>query len=102
MLSRSIRAAASRRGGGEQWTLIPVTKYRSAIHVLLNGTRDKPGVWVFDPHDEKAGVENIPIVDRREIGDLIKLIQQRLDFANQAREKKLLPPKTPSGPTHEA
>ena len=70
------------QGGGEQWTLHPAERYRSQIHVLLNGTPDKPGIWIFDPHDSKNGVVNIPIVERRQIGELVKLIQGRLDFAN--------------------
>jgi len=75
-------------GGGEQWTLQPVTQYRSQIHVLLNGTPDNPGVWVFDPHDSKNGVQNTRIVDRRQIAELIKLIQGRLNFANLERDLK--------------
>jgi hypothetical protein len=79
------------QGGGEQWTLEPSPKYRSAIHVLLNGTPAKPGVWVFDPHDPKTGVENTPIVEPRQIGDIISLIQQRLNFASGKRDKASAP-----------
>jgi hypothetical protein len=68
-------------GGGEQWTLQPNRKYANTIHVLLNGTRDGPGVWVFDPHDRVNGVKNTPIREAREIGELISLIQSRLDAA---------------------
>jgi hypothetical protein len=87
------------QGGGEQWTLNPFTKYRNRIHVLLNGTPDKPGVWIFDPHDSKNGVQNTPIVEQRQIGDLIALIQERLDFANLQRD--LHHPRPPSPPAHE-
>ena len=70
-------------GGGKQWTLHPAEQFRNEIHVLLNGSPGRPGVWVFDPHDSKNGVENTRIVEPRQIGDLIALIQERLDFANR-------------------
>jgi hypothetical protein len=86
------------QGGGEQWTLEPTIKYRNSIHVVLNGTPDRPGVWIFDPHDHHNGVENTPIVEHRDIGDLIKLIQGRLDFANRGRGKSPSPaPPEPRG-----
>jgi hypothetical protein len=69
-------------GGGEQWTLTPDRRFGIAIHVLLNGTPDRPGVWVFDPHDHKTGIVNTPIEEARQIGELITLIQQRMDFAD--------------------
>ena len=87
------------QGGGEQWTLHPAARYRSQIHLLLNGTPNRPGIWVFDPHDPKNGVENTPIVNRRQIGELITLIQSRLDFANLERDlHHPLPPTPPSSP----
>ena len=71
--------------GGEQWSIKPNSEFGLAIHVLLNGTPDKPGVWVFDPHDHKTGIVNTPINEARQIGELIALIQQRMDFANRGR-----------------
>ena len=76
-------------GGGEQWTLEPAAKYSSAIHVLLNGTPQNPGVWVFDPHDPLNGVVNTPIAEARQIGDIISLIQERLNFANRERDNSI-------------
>ena len=70
------------QGDGEQWTLKPDRKYANTIHVLLNGTRDGPGVWIFDPHDPVNGVKNTPIKNPRQIGELITLIQSRLDMAS--------------------
>lgn len=84
------------QGGGEQWTLQPASDFRSAIHVLLNGTPDRPGVWVFDPHDPKHGVENTAIVEARQISNLISLIQQRLDFADRRPDLRH-PPSTAGG-----
>ena len=66
---------------GEQWTLRPNRQYANSIHVLLNGTPDGPGVWVFDPHDRANGVQNTPIKTSRQISELITLIQSRLDAA---------------------
>jgi len=77
-------------GGGQQWTLRPKPQYSCEIHVLLNGTAEQPGVWIFDPYDPKNGVENTPIVESRQIGELITLIQGRLNLANQVG--KFLPP----------
>ena len=72
-------------GGGEQWTLQPAREFGSPIHVLLNGTPQRPGVWVFDPHDADTGVENTLITQSRQISEIISLIQARLDFANHPR-----------------
>ena len=68
--------------GGEQWTLKPNAEFGLSIHVLLNGAPDRPGVWVFDPHDHKTGIVNTPIEEARQIGELITQIQRRLNSAN--------------------
>jgi len=73
-------------GGGEQWTLRPTVAYTSAIHLLLNGTPDKPGVWIFDPHDSTNGVENTHIAEQRQIDHLVQGIEGRLQHANRAEK----------------
>jgi len=75
------------QGGGEQWTLQSDQSNTNAIHVVLNGTPDRPGVWVFDPHDGCNGVENTPIAEQREISDLIRHIQKRLNSVNEGRRR---------------
>ncbi|MCI0363803.1 MAG: hypothetical protein L0219_07970 [Phycisphaerales bacterium] len=70
-------------GRGEQWTLKPAAMHSSAIHVVLNGTRKGPAVWVFDPHESQTGIVNTAIAQPRQIDELINLIQQRLNMANQ-------------------
>ena len=80
------------QGGGEQWTLPPDPKHKNGIHVLLNGTRDQPGVWIFDPHDQHNGIQNTPITQQRQISELITLIQERLKHADRQRDDTSSPP----------
>jgi hypothetical protein len=84
-------------GGGEQWTLQPTRMHSGGIHVLLNGSPWKPGVWIFDPHDRATGVENTLIVKERQIGGLIHLIQRRLRHANRERDNSAPQPAVTKG-----
>jgi hypothetical protein len=85
-------------GGGEQWTLTPNAAYSSAIHVVLNGTRQGPGVWVFDPFDPKDGVENSLVKEPRDVSELINLIQLRLSMATRPKLPHLSAPAAPIAP----
>ena len=79
--------------GGEQWTLQPSPEFKSSIHVLLNGSPERPGVWVFDPHNRSNGVQNTPITDRRQVSELITLIQGRINFGANRKQGDTTPPR---------
>ena len=54
-----------------------------AINILLNGTRDTPALWVFDPHDPNEEVYRSSISQEGQVDAIIKQIQERVKRAAQ-------------------
>jgi hypothetical protein len=67
-----------------QWSMRPLS-YVAAVNVLVNGGRDVPAVWIFDPHDPSDGVTSVSIDSEAEIGPLIAKIEHRVRHAGIAR-----------------
>jgi hypothetical protein len=48
--------------------------YMAAVNVRINGAKEEPIVWVFDPHSPKDGVSHTRINSEADIDNLIKRI----------------------------
>ncbi len=72
----------NRQSGGDHWSLRPFEN-ANVIHVMLNGTRLGPNVWVFDPHDQDDGIFNSMIDSVHQIEASICKIRDRLESATQ-------------------
>jgi hypothetical protein len=64
------------------WSLRRLS-YQAAVHVLLNGAKAEPIVWVFDPHDPTDGVFHTHVRAESEIDQLIQWITQRVQNVGQ-------------------
>jgi hypothetical protein len=54
------------------------------INVLVNGSSERPIVWVFDPHDHDDGVHHEAIMDDESIARLTAQIQRRVAEASRS------------------
>ena len=66
----------------DQWSFQP-TIPTLRINVVMNGTRDGPAVWVFDPNDSEFGVGRTSITEADQIDGLIQHIRDRVERAKQ-------------------
>jgi hypothetical protein len=55
-----------------------------AINVLVNGSVEKPAIWVFDPHNRHDGVFRAYIESDDHLERIIAQIHQRLKAAADA------------------
>jgi hypothetical protein len=69
-------------GRDDHWSLKP-SKNSISINILVNGTGEKPAIWVFDPFSKTDGVLRELISNEKELNKVIKQIQQRLKLAGQ-------------------
>ena len=52
-----------------------------AINVLVNGSPEKPAVWIFDTHTRDNGVYSRTVVSNEQVDDVIALIKERVKSA---------------------
>ena len=70
----------------DQWSFRPTSAEGLRINVVMNGTRDGPAVWVFDPNDSQFGVGRTSITQADQIDGLIQHIRDRVDRASHGRD----------------
>ena len=73
-------------GDERQWSLRALA-YISAVNVLVNGTPERPMVWVFDPHDPGNGIFNVAITTEAQIDQTIQMINTRVKQRGQQPTK---------------
>jgi len=76
----------------EQWSLTSAGE-QGAIHVLLNGTRMGPLVWVFDPKSKQNAARHFAVTQEEQIDDLIEQLKGHVAGAPQPpiRDRGRLP-----------
>lgn len=67
-----------------QWTLRPDGR-APAIFLLVNGSAEKPAVWVFDPYDGDNNVWRSSINQESEVDLAIAEICRRMESATASR-----------------
>ena len=68
-----------------QWTLRPDSDPQApAIFVLVNGSYEKPAVWVFDPYDGGENVWRTAVEAKEQIDQIIVMIQDRIGIAKRS------------------
>lgn len=63
-------------GHDDHWKL--QTSNAFAINVLVNGSPEKPAVWVFDGHTRDNGVFSRTISTSEQVEEILSLIQTRV------------------------
>lgn len=65
-----------------QWTLRPDSDPRApALFLLVNGSYEKPAVWIFDPYDGGDNVWRTAVEAQSDVDKIITIIQTRVDAA---------------------
>ena len=64
-------------GKDDHWSLQP-NPMKAPIYVLVNGTTEKPAIWIFDTHSKLDGVISKSISNEDELHDIITQIQERV------------------------
>lgn len=68
-----------------QWTLRPDTDPRApALFLMVNGSYEKPAVWVFDPYDGGDNVWRTAVEAESDVDKIIKIVQDRVAAASQS------------------
>jgi hypothetical protein len=73
-------------GHDYQWSL-KTSPFGTDINVLVNGTQEKPVVWIFDPNDRADGVSRSAIEDEESILVIIDHIRDRVLKASKISHK---------------
>jgi hypothetical protein len=66
------------------WGLRPFS-YVAAINVVLNGGKDRPVVWIFNPHEPTDGIWSATIENDSEIDTIIKRIEDTVRTAGRPK-----------------
>ena len=79
-------------GGGEQWS-IETFSTGSPIHILVNGCRNGPSVWVFDPTNprEEKAASHVMIAREAELTEIIENIRSRVAWSREQNANSKLP-----------
>jgi hypothetical protein len=65
-----------------QWTLRPDSDARApALFLLVNGSYEKPAVWLFDPYDGGDNVWKTAVEAQSDVDKIIKVVQGRVAAA---------------------
>jgi hypothetical protein len=65
-----------------QWTLRPDDdRLAPALFLLVNGSYEKPAVWMFDPYDGGDNVWRTAVESEDQIDRIIELVSKRLASA---------------------
>jgi hypothetical protein len=68
-----------------QWTLRPDSDPRApALFLMVNGSYEKPAVWVFDPYDGGENVWRTAVGAESDVDQIIKIIQDRVAAASRS------------------
>ena len=68
-----------------QWTLRPDTNpLAPAIFLLVNGSYEKPAVWIFDPYDGESNVWRTLLEGEGQVDHIIETIEKRLVAATRS------------------
>lgn len=68
-----------------QWTLRPDTNpLAPAIFLLVNGSYEKPAVWIFDPYDGASNVWRTLLEAETQVDHIIGTIEKRLVAATRS------------------
>lgn len=68
-----------------QWTLRPDSDPRApALFLLVNGSYEKPAVWIFDPYDGGDNVWRTAVEADGDVDRIIKIIQDRVAAAAES------------------
>jgi hypothetical protein len=66
-----------------QWTLRPDSDPRApALFLMVNGSYEKPAVWVFDPYDGGDNVWRTAVEAESDVNMIIKVVQDRVAAAS--------------------
>jgi hypothetical protein len=69
-----------------QWTLRPDSNPSApALFLMVNGSYEKPAVWVFDPYDGGDNVWRTAVEAESDVNMIIKVIQDRVAAASRSR-----------------
>jgi hypothetical protein len=67
-----------------QWTLRPDSDPRApALFLMVNGSYEKPAVWVFDPYDGGDNVWRSAVEVQTDVDKIIKMVQDRVAAASR-------------------
>ena len=83
LLSEALGPPATVLGRDDHWSVSPYPK-GPPINVLLNGSRDVPVVWVFDPHDYDDGVIYEFVQNEADVQRIVESILLRVKRAQEA------------------
>ena len=64
-------------GKDDHWSL-QANPMKAPIYVLVNGTTEKPAIWIFDTHSKLDGVISKTVTNEDELHDIITQIQERV------------------------
>lgn len=65
-----------------QWTLRPDSDPTApALFLLVNGSYQKPAVWIFDPYDGGDNVWRTAVEAKSDVDKIIKIVQDRVAAA---------------------
>ena len=65
-----------------QWTLRPNSDPRApALFMLVNGSYDKPAVWLFDPYDGGENVWRTAVEAEADVDRIITFVEERIAAA---------------------
>ena len=74
-------------GKDDHWSFQPMPT-KAPIYVLVNGTAEKPAIWIFDTHAKDDEVVSKTITNENELHDIINQIQQRVNNVARLSEIK--------------
>lgn len=68
-----------------QWTLRPNSDVLApAVFLMVNGSYEKPAVWIFDPYDGASNVWRTAVEVESDVDKIIKVIQGRVAAASKS------------------
>lgn len=68
-----------------QWTLRPDSDARApALFVMVNGSYEKPAVWIFDPYDGGDNVWRTAVEAQAQVDQIIQVITDRVAAATRS------------------